>query len=325
MKAIVVHEFGGPEKLRFEEMPKPSINAEDVLIKVMASGVNPVDWKVRKGYMKHSLPFIPGWDVSGVIEEVGSGVKTFKKGDEIYGRPDISRNGTYAEYVTVRASEIAMKPTSIDHTQAAGIPLAGLTAWQGLFEYGKLEAGQKILIHGASGGVGTFAVQLAKWKGAYVIGTASVENKEYLERLGIDEIIDYATSKFEDQVRELDMVFDTIGGNVQARSRQILKRGGILVSTVGVADKDAFEKEGIRCAAYMTQSKPGDLKEIARLIDEKKVKVIISKIFPLKDAAEAQRLSEEGHVRGKIVLQVREDKKTKERNEEKENVLEQEA
>ena len=195
MKAIRIHEFGGPEVLKLEEVPRPIPAAGEVLIKVFATSVNPVDWKIREGQRKEkfpvNFPLIPGWDVSGEIEEVGSDVKNFRKGDEVYSRPDPTKNGTYAEYVVVKANQVALKPKSIDHEQAAAVPLAGLTAWQGLFDYGQLQQGQKVLIHAASGGVGTFAVQFAKWKGAYVIGTTSAENIDFVKQLGADEVIDY--------------------------------------------------------------------------------------------------------------------------------------
>lgn len=177
MKAIRIHEFGGPEVLKLEDAPRPVPGMDEVLIKVYASGVNPIDWKIREGHAKEkfpiNFPLIPGWDVSGEIEEAGGNVKNFKTGDEVYSRPDPTKNGTYAEYVTVRADQAGMKPKSIGHEQAAAVPLAGLTAWQGLFDHGKLQRGQKVLIHAATGGVGSFAVQFAKWAGAYVIGTAA--------------------------------------------------------------------------------------------------------------------------------------------------------
>jgi NADPH:quinone reductase-like Zn-dependent oxidoreductase len=224
----------------------------------------------------------------------------------VYGRPDLTRDGTYAEYVAVRATEIARKPKTIDHKAAAGVALAALTAWQGLFEHGQLQAGQRVLIHGASGGVGTFAVQMAKWRGAYVIGTASGKNTEFVKELGADEVIDYETTDFSTQVRGIDVVFDTQGGEVQEKSLNVLIQGGTIVSTVGIQGADAIKAKGLRSAAYMAQSRTKDLQQIAQLIDSGAVIPVISKILPLKDAAEAHRIGEKGHVRGKIVLQVRE-------------------
>jgi len=308
MKAVEIYHYGGPEELKYEEAEVPAINPDDVLVRVFASGVNPVDWKIRKGGHQTghdaSLPRILGWDFAGVIEKVGSRVKQWKVGDEVYGRPDLTRNGTYAEYVAVRAGEIARKPKRIDHKAAAGVALAALTAWQGLFEHGGLRSGQRVLIHGASGGVGTFAVQFAKWKGAYVIGTASEKNVGFLRELGVDEVIDYEKDDFADVVRNIDVVFDTQGGEVQRRSLKVLKPGGILVGTVGIADEKAFREAGMRTAAYMAQSRTKDLQQIADLIDSGVVNPVISQVFPLKDAAKAHQLGERGHTRGKMVLVV---------------------
>jgi NADPH:quinone reductase-like Zn-dependent oxidoreductase len=305
MKAICIHQFGGPEELKYEEMEVPSINPDEVLVRVYASGVNPIDWKIRGGERKSIvLPLVPGWDFSGVVEKTGSQVTAFKAGDEVYGRPDTSRNGTYTEYLAVRAGEIALKPSSIDHKAASGVALAGLTAWQGLFDHGQLQAGQRVLIHGASGGVGTFAIQFARWKGAYVIGTASGKNALFLEELGADEVINYETDDFSQKLNDIDVVLDTRGGKVQADSLKVLKPGGVLVSTVGIDNENAVKAKGIRGIKYMAQSFPNQLQQIAGLIDAGKVIPVISTIFPLKDAAAAHRLGEEGHTRGKIVLEV---------------------
>jgi NADPH:quinone reductase-like Zn-dependent oxidoreductase len=307
MKAVQIHRYGGPEELIYEDASTPDIQPDDVLIRVKATSINPVDWKVREGARKdpnRRFPIILGWDVSGIIEKVGGEVKDFKVGDEVYGRPDTTRNGTYAEYVAVRAAEIALKPISLNHNGAAAIPLAGLTAWQGIFDHGKLQAGQKILIHGASGGVGTLAVQLARWRGAYVIGTASAENADFLRELGADEVIDYTSERFEDKLHDIDVVFDTIGGDVQTNSLQVLKPGGILVSTVGIKDEKAVKDKGLQGVAYMARSLPDQLRQMAQLIDEGKLKPIISRTLPLSGAAEAQKESEQGHTKGKIVLTV---------------------
>ncbi|HEY0244495.1 MAG TPA: NADP-dependent oxidoreductase, partial [Mucilaginibacter sp.] len=229
MKAIRIHEFGGPEVLKLEDIPVPIPAADEVLIKVYATSINPVDWKIREGQRKEkfpvNLPLTLGWDVSGVIEKMGNAVNNFKYGDEVYSRPDPTRNGTYAEYVVVKADLVSLKPKSVDHIQAASVPLAGLTAWQGLFQYGQLQAGQKVLIHAASGGVGTFAIQYAKAKGAYVIGTASESNIDFVKQLGADEVIDYKNEKFEDKLSDIDLVLDTIGGDTQKRSLKVLKNG----------------------------------------------------------------------------------------------------
>jgi NADPH:quinone reductase-like Zn-dependent oxidoreductase len=306
MKAVLIYKYGGPEELKYEDAPMPVINPDDVLVKVIATSINPIDWKVRKGQHGNdrAFPIILGWDVSGVIEKVGDEVKNYKVGDEVYARPDPSRNGTYAEYVAVRAKEIYFKPKSIDHIKSAAVPLAGLTAWQGIFEHGKLKARQKILIHGASGGVGTFAIQFAKWMGAYIIGTASEKNSAFLKELGADEVIDYQKEHFEEKLKDIDVVFDTIGGETQIKSLAVLKPGGILVSTVGIKDQEALKAKNIQGVQYMAQSIPADLKQIAELIDAGKIKPIISEIMPLTDIIKAHQLSEAGHTRGKIVITV---------------------
>ena len=305
MKAVQIHHYGGPEALVYEDVPMPAINDDDVLIKVEAASINPIDWKVRSGLRKdpnRHLPLILGWDVSGVIERLGKNVTDFQPGDQVYSRPDVTRNGAYAEYIAVRASEIALKPQSLEYSKAAAVPLAGITAWQGLFTHGKLQKGQKVLIQGASGGVGTLAVQLAKWAGAYVIGTASAKNVEFLRQLGADEVIDYEKEHFENKLHNIDLVFDTIGGDTQIKSLNVLKPGGILVSTVGIKDEEMVKARGITGIAYMAQSSAEQLHQLAQLIDQGRLMPIISKTFPLREAAEAQIESEEGHTRGKIVL-----------------------
>ena len=303
-----IHQFGGPEVLKMEEIEKPTPAADEVLIKVYATSVNPVDSKIRSGKnyqrYKNPMPMTLGFDVSGTIEAVGNDVKTFKEGDEVYARPDLNRDGAYAEYVTMQANKVGFKPKSIDHDKAAAVPLVALTAWQGIFDHGKLKANQRILIHAAAGGVGTFAVQLAKWKGAYVIGTASEDNIEFLKELGADEVIDYKKQKFEEVVKDIDVVFDLIGGDTQKNSVNVLKEGGILVSTLGIADNNLLAQKNIHGEAYMAQSTPDQLNQIAQLIDEGKLKPVIAKVLPLEQAAEMQKESEAGHVRGKIVLKV---------------------
>ena len=308
MKAIRIHEFGGPEVLKYEDAPMPKPAADEVLVKIHASGVNPIDWKIRSGHAKDhfptSFPLTPGWDMSGEIEEVGSSVTSFKKGDEVYGRPDVTKNGTYAEYVAVKADQINYKPKTIDHYNAAAVPLAGLTAWQALFTHGHLEAGQTVLIHAAAGGVGSYAVQFAKWKGAHVIATASKENFDMVRKLGADEVIDYKNEKFEDKVKDVDLVIDPVGGDTQKRSLAVIKKGGRLVTTVQPQFIEEAKAKDIHVEGFMALSLPGDLQHIANVIDSGKVKPVIEKILPLQEAAEAQKLSEEGHTKGKIVLKV---------------------
>ena len=236
MKAVRIHEYGNSNVLAFEDAPKPSITAEDVLIRVVATSVNPVDWKIREGYLQemisYEMPLTLGWDVSGVIEAVGADVTRFNVGDAVYSRPDITRNGTYAEFVAVRESEIAHKPQTISHNEAASLPLAGITAWEALITSAEISAGQRVLIHAGSGGVGSLAIQLAKSRGAYVIATTSGKNQALVESLGADQVIDYQKQNFAETLQDIDVVFDTLGGDIQDTSWGVLKPGGILVSIV---------------------------------------------------------------------------------------------
>jgi NADPH:quinone reductase-like Zn-dependent oxidoreductase len=315
MKAVRIHEFGGPEVLKYEDAPRPESGPGEVLVRVYACGVNPADWKTREGRgrerPRQRLPLIPGWDLSGAIERLGPDVSGFDVGEDVYGRPDMARDGAYAEFIVVRAGELARKPRTLSHVEAAAVPLAALTAWQTLFDAPPphsslgVTRGQTVLIHGAAGGVGTFAVQLAKWKGAKVIATASARNHAFLRELGADVVIDYHQQRFEDVVRDVDAVLDTVGGETLARSWAVLKRGGILASTtLRVAEEEARDHQA-RSAYVFVQPDAGQLEEIARLVDEKVIRPIVSQVFPLIEAEKAHRASQEGHVRGKIVLEVR--------------------
>ena len=308
MQAIRFHSYGSPEVLVLEEVPRPQAGPGEVLIRVQAAGLNPLDWKVRAGHVKewlpHQLPLIPGWDVSGVVEAVGPGVKDFKTGDAVFGMLDFKRNGAYAEYVAAGTGHLAPKPASLDHVRAAAVPLAAQTAWQSLFEIAGLDFGQTVLIHAASGGVGHYAVQFAKWKGARVIGTASAKNALFLQELGADEVIDYRRTPFEEEVQEVDVVFDLIGGETQERSWQVLKKGGILVATLGISSPETAKEYGARGEGLLVQPDPDRLQQIASLIDAGKVKPVVTEVLPLAQAARAHELSQTGHVRGKIVLQV---------------------
>ena len=308
MKAVRIHQYGGPEVLKFEDAPRPQPAVGELLIRTHAAAVNPVDWKIREGYLKervvYSLPLILGWDLSGTVEATGLGATRFQKGDDVFTRPDIARDGAYAEYILVRESEVTLKPKSIDHVNAAAIPLAALTAWQALFDAARLSTGQKVLIHAASGGVGSFAVQLAKWKGAHVIGTASGGNQLFMAELGVDEAIDYGKARFEDVVRDVDVVFDTIGGEIQQRSWRVLKKGGILISIVSASSPEEAAKHGVRQAYVFVQPNAAELAEIARLVDAGRVKPFVQTVLPLSEARKAHELSETGHTRGKIVLKV---------------------
>jgi NADPH:quinone reductase-like Zn-dependent oxidoreductase len=308
MKAVCIYSYGGPEVLVYEDAPRPHPDAGEVLVRVHAAGINPVDWKIREGHLKetlhHTLPLVLGWDVSGVVEALGSGLTRLKLGDEVFSRPDISRDGAYAEFIVIREAEVALKPKSIDHIHAAALPLAGLTAWQTLFDAAGLAAGQRVLIHAAAGGVGSLAVQLAKGKGAHVIGTAAAHNHDFLRKLGADQVVDYDTERFEDAVQPVDVVLDTIGGDTQERSWQVLKPGGILVSVVSPPLAATAAAHGVRQAFVFTQPNAGQLAELARLADAEKLKAIVETVLPLSDATRGQELSARGHTRGKIVLRV---------------------
>ncbi|PSB44526.1 NADPH:quinone reductase [Cyanosarcina cf. burmensis CCALA 770] len=302
MKAIRMHAYGGADVLKYEDVPLPQPAADEVLIRIYAAGVNPVDWKIREGYVgkTFNLPHILGADVAGVVESVGDAVQRLKPGDEVYGYASLRREGTYAEYIAAKASEVTLKPKSIDFIQAAALPVAALTSWQAIFDTAHLEAGQKILIHAASGGVGSIAVQLAKAKGAHVIGTASTRNTELLRKLGVDEAIDYQATPFEDVVRDLDVVLDTIGGETRARSLKVLKPDGILVSIVGSPPESA----SVRVAITHVQPNAAQLDEITTFIDSGQVKPYVETVLPLSEAAQAHQLSQSGRTRGKIVLRV---------------------
>src|SRR6267142_2386028 len=303
MKAIRIHKYGGPEVLQYEDAPRPKPQAGEVLVRVKAAGVNPIDWKVREGHMKdfwpHKFPLIPGWDLSGVVEEVGPGPAAagrFKIGDEVYSIPDPTRNGAYADYIVVRESELALKPNSLHHIRAAAVPLAALTAWQSLFETAQLQPGQRVLIHAGSGGVGHFAVQLAKWKDAYVFATASTENKDLLRELGVDEPIDYTQQRFEDIARKIDIVLDTLGDETQERSWSVLKKGGVLVSLVQPPSEEKAKELGVQAAIIGAQPNGAQLAEIAKIIDSGKLAPVIDRILPLSEVLRAHELSQSGHV-----------------------------
>jgi NADPH:quinone reductase-like Zn-dependent oxidoreductase len=304
MMGVRIHSFGGPELLMYEEAPKPQPAANEVLVRVKAAGVNPADWKIREGYLG-SCPFpcLMGIDFSGVIEELGQGVENFRVGDEVFGRV-ANESGSYAEFAVARADQMARKPAAIDHVHAAALPVAALTAWQALFDVGQLEAGQNVLIHAAAGGVGSFAVQFAKWKKAYVIGTASQQNADFVHSLGADEVIDYRATKFEENASDIDLVLDTIGGETQERSWSVLKRGGMLVSVVQPPSEESAAACGARCVFMISKSRGDQLAWIADLVAQGQVKIFVEKTLPLAEARQAQILSQSGHTRGKIVLLV---------------------
>ena len=308
MNAVRIHAFGGADQLVYEAAPRPAPKRGEVLIRVHAAGVNPVDWKTRQGqgvagYMRAN-PSILGWDVSGTIEALGPGVSAYRVGEAVFGMLRFPHMGSaYAEYATAPVTHIARKPESLDHVEAAAVPLAALTAWQALFETAGLKAGQNVLIHGAAGGVGHLAVQLARWKGAAVTGTASERNAGFLRSLGA-EAFDYASGRFERTLRDFDVVFDTIGGEVAERSFQVLAKGGILVSILNGGNDVQARKLGVRSASILVKPDGERLREIAALIDARAIRPVVENIFDLQQARQAQDLSQAGRVRGKIVLRV---------------------
>jgi NADPH:quinone reductase-like Zn-dependent oxidoreductase len=310
MKAVRIHAYGGIDVLRYEEAPRPRPGSGEVLVRVHAAGVNPVDRAVREGRLRerlrHTLPLTLGWDVSGVVEEVGPGATRFRPGDAVFAHFDLKRDGAYAEYVLMLEADAVLKPTSIDHARAASVPVTGLTAWQTLIETAQIQPGQTVLIHGGAGGVGTMAIQIAKIRGARVIATASAGNLDYLKSLGADEVIDYRATRFEDVVKDVDVVLDLIGKDTQERSWQVLKKGGILVSIVDPPSQERAQALGVRAAQVFTRPHAEQLAEIARLIDAGRIKPVVSSIFPLSEAHRAHEQIETRHTRGKLVLRVAE-------------------
>ena len=305
MKAIVIHSSGGPEVLKYEDAPRPEPKDDEVLIRVMAAAVNPVDVFIREG-RSDQFPLIPGMDVAGVVEQVGNKVTKFKRGDAIYAYLSFDEQGGYAEFAVAKQDHAALKPKSIDFEQAAAVPLAATTAWQALIEKAGLTAGQTVLIHGGSGGVGTFAVQIAKARGAKVIATASTANQDLLKQLGVDQPIDYTTTKFEDVVKDVDVVLNAVRGDTLARSYGAVKKGGIIVSITGQPDPVELEKHGIRGTGLGAQPDAKVLEELAKLIDAGKITPIVSAVMPLIDVAKAHQQIASRHTRGKVVLKVAE-------------------
>ncbi|MDJ1506126.1 NADP-dependent oxidoreductase [Xanthocytophaga agilis] len=327
MKAIRLHAFGGPEVLRYEDVPLPALEPGEVLIRVHAIGINPPDWYLRDGFKtvpnfkpSITLPVIPGSDVSGVIEAIAPDVKGFAVGDAVFGMirfPSFGKSAAYAEYVAAPASDLAHKPTGIDHIHAAGAPMAGLTAWQYLIRLGHNEPnpfqpephspvplnGKTVLINGAAGGVGHLAVQLAKWQGAEVIAVASSKHEGFLHELGADQFIDYTTRAPEEVVKEVDLVLDTLGGPTTGRFLRILKRGGALFPVfLGFSDHDQAAERGVTVSAAQVRSNGLQLAELGNLLDSGTVRVAIDSTFPLADAQKAHERAALGHIQGKIVL-----------------------
>ena len=306
MKAVVAHQYGGPEVLKFEEVPRPEPKENEALVRVIASSVNPADpltlsGKYAQAFGTH-LPLIPGYDIAWIVEKTGSNVTKLKVGDAVYGYPTFG--GGWAEYVIVKEWEVAAKPSSLNFVESASVPMGALTAWQALVDVAQLQPGQTVLVHGGSGGVGSFAVQIAKARGARVIATASTTNQDLLKQLGADVAIDYTKTRFEEIAKDTDAVLDPVGKETLARSYDVVKKGGIVMSLVARPDPVELEKRGIRGATISVHPDAEDLAEIARLIDAGKIKPIVTEVLPLSQAVAAQRQAATHHTRGKIVLRI---------------------
>nr|WSX78157.1 NADP-dependent oxidoreductase [Streptomyces sp. NBC_00899] len=308
MRAITQRSFGAPDVLEVSDLPRPAPLPSEVLVRVHAAGVNPVDAAVRSGAFPliGRPPFVLGWDISGVVEEVVPGVTRFRAGDEVFGMPFFPRaaNG-YAEYVAVPSRQLARKPAALDHVQAAALPLAGLTAWQSLIDAARVEPGQRVLIHGGGGGVGHLAIQIAKAHGAHVVTTASAGKHDFVRGLGADEAVDYRTTDFADAVRDADVVLDTIGGDYGRRSIPVLRPGGLLVTVVDRTDTDlkaATESAGRRFAGITVEPDHVGLEALAALAATSRLTPHVGHALPLADAAGAHALIESGRTQGKIVL-----------------------
>lgn len=308
MRAVTQNSVGEPDVLFVAEQPAPSPKASEVLVRVKAAGINPVDGAVRAGYFPliGEPPFILGWDISGTVEALGTGVTAFKLGDAVFGMPRFPKQAAaYAEFVATPVDEIAAKPAAIDHAQAAALPLAGLTAWQGLVRHGGLQSGQRVLIHAGAGGVGHLAVQIAKARGAWVIATASPDKLDYVRSIGADEVVDYTKGDFTEQVRDIDVVLDAMGGDHADRSLKVLREGGVLVSLLNVHDATRVKagERNIRVERMSVVPDREGLVELARLVDARKLAVHVAKAFPLNQAGAAHAFLATRPI-GKVVLTV---------------------
>lgn len=305
IQAIRLHDYGTPEDLKLEQIECPQPGENEVLVRVLAAGVNPVDWKVIGGAMRQvfplHFPYIPGRDFAGIVEEVGPGVVTFEKGQAVFGQ---GTKGAYAEYVVAPRQTLALKPEEMSFDEAATIPVGAAAAWQGLFDHGHLQPGQRVLIQGAAGGVGTLAVQLAHWKGAYVIGTASTSNVDYVRSLGADEVIDYQTTAVEQAVHDVDLVFDTVGAPTINASLGAVMQGGILISIGGRPGETKVKEKQVHYESLFAQVSHDQLDTFAQLIKEGRLKASIEATYPLAETAQAFKRSQSGHGRGRVVLRI---------------------
>jgi NADPH:quinone reductase-like Zn-dependent oxidoreductase len=305
IKAIRIHNYGNADQLKLEQIPQTEPQEGEVLVRVYAAGVNPVDWKIRSGWMKDfrpaTFPYVPGADLAGVVEKVGAAVTALQPGQEVFGR---SSQGSYAEYSIVPANALARKPKTLSFEEAATIPVGATTAWQGIFDHGNLQPGQRVLILGGAGGVGVFAVQFARLKGAHVISTASTGNVDFVRSLGAERAIDYTKARVEDEVHDVDLVFDTVGGAALVSAWPTLKRGGTLISIAGQPDEAKARELGVRTGRFSAQVTSELLGTFAQLIEEGQLKTVVGATFPLSEAGKAQDLSQRGHGRGRIILRI---------------------
>ncbi|HEV3029772.1 MAG TPA: NADP-dependent oxidoreductase [Planctomycetota bacterium] len=304
MKAIQIHSYGNSGELKLEDVPNPSIRGNEALIRVRAAGVNPFDWKLREGYFKDwipaSFPLTLGVDFAGDIAQVGKEVSDFRVGDRVFG----FASGAYSEYSTVPEKDLVHMPRTVDHDTAASLPTPGVTAYQLVLDAVRATKGLRVLVHGAAGSVGALAVQLARLQGARVFATASGRDTEYLKSLGVEQVIDYRTERFDEKLKDLDAVIDLVGGETLARSYAVLKPGGIVVSAAGTPDSAEAERRRIRAQHFVAQRDPSHLAHLARLVDQGVLKPRVGRVLPLAEARQAQDLSQKGSAGGKIVLHV---------------------
>ena len=305
MKAVRIHQFGGPSEVRIEDIPAPKAEANKAVVRIRAAAVNPVDWMIREKIYNpegaDKVPMTLGQDFAGVVEDIGPDARSkTSKGDEVFGEVF----GSFAEYALVPVEDLVRKPADLDFVAAASIPMPALTAWQAITRTAGAAPGMRFLIHGASGGVGSFAAQFAKWKGAYVAATGSRASLDYLRSIGVDELIDYEHERFEDKVHDIDVVLDPLGGETQARSWRVLKKGGLLINLIGEIDEAAAKRAGARGDMFAMTYDTGDLQQIAELVASGIIKPHISQVLPLDEARRALDLNQEGQSHGKIVLQV---------------------
>jgi len=306
MKAVRIHEFGGPDRVQIEDVPTPKVTRGKALVRIRAAGVNPADWSIREHLYNPKgadrVPMTLGQDFAGVIEKLGADSRTsLREGDEVFGEVF----GSFAEYALVPVKDLVKKPESLDFRIAASLPMPALTAWQAIIDTAGARPGMRFLIHGASGGVGSFAAQFALWKGAQVAATASEPSLDYLRSIGVDPIIDYKRERFEEKVRDVDVVLDPLGGDTQARSWGVLKRGGMLITLLGEIDEAAAKQAGVRAVDFGMEYDVEDLEEIAALVQSGTIQPHISKVLPLDQAREAMDLNQQGKSHGKIVLEIR--------------------